>query len=306
VRIPDPIKNCVAFIHYRRAMADPPRTGGTAFFVGMVGQGPSNAPIYAVTARHVIEGCYQNSQDGKILIRANIRGSGTEFIETNSTDWIYHPTDETVDVAVLAISCDAKDMRQRNILNSLDIQLFGPLPGGAAVPEIISAEDIGAGDEVFITGLFSNHPGRLKNIPIVRVGNIAAMPEERVQTTWHNREIEAYLIEARSVGGVSGSPVFVHLGPVNTKGTNRIRKTRMRGGRCYLFGLIHGHFNQRLADTDVDAADAGNQRDINCGIAIVVPAYKILEVLGHPALVEQRRLIAEEEARLMAGTPDLM
>jgi hypothetical protein len=31
MRIPDPIAKCVAFVHYRRAMADPPRTAGTVF-----------------------------------------------------------------------------------------------------------------------------------------------------------------------------------------------------------------------------------------------------------------------------------
>lgn len=41
-------------------------------------------------------------------------------------------------------------------------------------------------------------------------------------------DIEVYLIEARSIGGVSGSPVFV-------------RESFPRAGKHYLLGLMHGH-----------------------------------------------------------------
>jgi hypothetical protein len=71
---------------------------------------------------------------------------------------------------------------------------------------------IGIGDAVFITGLFSHHPGKARNLRVIRVGNIAAMPDEPVKT--QRGEMEAYLIEARSLGGLSGSPVFVRpVGP---------------------------------------------------------------------------------------------
>jgi hypothetical protein len=88
VRIPDPVKDCVAFVHYRKAMADPPKTAGTVFFVGMTNPASRVAGIYAVTARHVIEDCHEKSQDGKILMRAHI-GGALEFIETRPDDWIF-------------------------------------------------------------------------------------------------------------------------------------------------------------------------------------------------------------------------
>ena len=45
-------------------------------------------------------------------------------------------------------------------------------------------------------------------MPILRMGNLAAYPQERVQV--EGVEMDAYLIEARSIGGLSGSPVFYH------------------------------------------------------------------------------------------------
>jgi hypothetical protein len=54
--------------------------------------------------------------------------------------------------------------------------------------------------------------GRHQNVPIVRVGNFASYPAEQIQTGFGR--MDAFLIEARSIGGLSGSPVFVHIGNV--------------------------------------------------------------------------------------------
>ena len=66
------------------------------------------------------------------------------------------------------------------------------------------------GDEVFVVGLFRHRHGTQRNIPIVRVGNLAALTEEKVATNDFGL-VDAYLIEARSIGGLSGSPVFLNL-----------------------------------------------------------------------------------------------
>jgi hypothetical protein len=45
---------------------------------------------------------------------------------------------------------------------------------------------IGIGDDVFITGLFSFVAGVDKNLPVVRTGNLAMVPSERVPSKkWH-------------------------------------------------------------------------------------------------------------------------
>jgi hypothetical protein len=81
--------------------------------------------------------------------------------------------------------------------------------------------------------------------------------------------MEAYLIEARSIGGLSGSPVFVNLGVV--------RETPDRPpftlGRVavYLLGLVHGHW-------DVESGLIG-EANVNMGIAIVTPIQKAAEMI---------------------------
>lgn len=50
----------------------------------------------------------------------------------------------------------------------------------ALTPSVAQTLNVGVGDEVFITGLFANFAGKVPNVPIVRVGNLAAYPEERI------------------------------------------------------------------------------------------------------------------------------
>lgn len=148
--------------------------------------------------------------------------------------------------------------------------------------EVIRSKGIGTGDEVFITGLFIHLAGSARNLPIVRMGNIAMMPDEPVPTRMGL--IDAYLIEARSIGGLSGSPAFV-------------RETVPGGiGGFYLLGLMHGHWDipPEERDDHVPRADEDAQAKVNMGIAIVVPATKILQVLNHPPLVEIRRTRDQE------------
>lgn len=73
----------------------------------------------------------------------------------------------------------------------------------------IEAHAIGIGDEVLMVGLFTKRYGYRKNIPIVRGGIISAMPEEPIEDQETGNLYDAYLIEIRSIGGLSGSPVIV-------------------------------------------------------------------------------------------------
>jgi len=66
--------------------------------------------------------------------------------------------------------------------------------------DIINKENVSLGDNVFMTELFVRHIGKEKNIPIVRIGNISAMPEEPIYNKLFGN-MDAYLIELRSLGG---------------------------------------------------------------------------------------------------------
>jgi hypothetical protein len=181
-----------------------------------------------------------------------------------------------------------------------------------------------------MTGLFYFHAGAkpdatvptdtmehatTRNIPIVRVGNIAAMTEQKIRSrTFDGDEIDVdgYLVETRSLAGISGSPVFAVLDEVspnsqrvswssppltNWSGDQTEPKvlvdavTSIKRQFC-LMGLLHGHYDVPASPPYI--SDGKIKRELNLGVAIVVPASKIVEVLYHPTIEEERAKMFRE------------
>jgi hypothetical protein len=197
--VPDLVRKSVAFIYYRRAGEVVP--AGTGFFVVWPEGDLRTSPRvpFVMTAHHVIAGITAYSDDGGVLLRLNTKDGGSAWAESSVDDW-WHP-DPHVDCAAMPWN-PPPEMNLDRKMWVLDV------PGHARGFE---EQNIGIGDEVFMVGLFRNHLGRDRNEPIVRVGNIAAIPDDPIMTKDYG-EMRAVLVEARSIGGLSGSPVFVHLG----------------------------------------------------------------------------------------------
>lgn len=136
------------------------------------------------------------------------------------------------------------------------------------------------------------------------------MPEEPVKTDPKKKiEREAYLVEARSIGGLSGSPVFVKGSGVVPPSLQRERSPLeyiAPPWREYfwLLGLMHGHWDVGAADIDAVALDNVQAGSINTGIGIVVPAQKILEVISQPKLETMRQEIEDKRSDEISATPD--
>lgn len=286
MRVPDEVRKCAAFVCYRDN--DGYKLGGTAFFISIPLEGVGGGLfVYLVTAKHIIEGVASKSVDKKTHIRINLRDKPAALVSIDIARWLYHPDDTLVDVAIVPWA------PPKDIIDYLSIPI-----NMLATDDVISKEAIGVGDEVFLTGLFRNHYGRDKNLPIVRIGNIALMPEEPISTS--NGLMDAYLVESRSIGGLSGSPVFVHVGGLRQAGGSN----RIRGSAFYLLGLMHGHWDLPVTDTDSLVEDQISGERVNMGIAIVIPVTKILEVINRKELVEGRAKVAVEKRRKKAPTPD--
>ena len=287
MQIPDEIRKSVVFICYKAA--DGMKLAGTAFFISITVKESGILFSYIITAKHIIDGIRSKSINQKVYLRINLKVGGADLVETPIENWLMHPTESDVDVAILnwAPSQETFDYR------------FIPLEM-AATQEIIKTQNIGVGDDVFLTGLFRNHYGSQRNMPIIRVGNIASMPEEKVHTTWG--DIDAYLIEARSIGGLSGSPVFAFIGSMRRiDGAMHLGRS---GYLFYLLGLMHGHFDLSHLELDDLSRDSLINLQINIGIAIVVPVWKIIEVMNQKALIDMRELTIRKEQGKILSTLD--
>lgn len=291
VRVPIPYLKCVGFIG-EAASEDSAGIHGelcaTGFFVSapLPSRHLPQRTLYFVTAAHVAK----DLSDKPIYFLVNKKGGGVTGINNMMhSNWWVHPTDKTADVALLPVGFQ----------NDVDITAI-------ALVDFVGAEDfssqaIGVGDEVFITGLFTVVTSADRLMPIVRHGNIAMLPREQIQTDLGFADV--HLIEARSIGGLSGSPVFVRPSVTIEVDSESGPAKLAASTRPKLFGLTHGHWAIKESDINKPQIDHDRQRGVNYGVAIVVPAAKILEIIDRPELREDRQL--QEDALKRKSIPGM-
>ena len=252
MRIADEIIKSVGFVSRD---TDPLRYAGTAFVV-QIPYDDNSGCLHLVTAKHVADVVGAdfvigfNGKDGKPL-----------FVKNGGVPWYFHPTEpDSVDVAVMPFA--SARIREYD-LSPIPVQIL-------ADENRIRDFDIGLGDEIFSVGLFTRYFGLTALVPIVRTGNIAMMPKEPVQLGRFGLA-EAYLAEGRSIGGLSGSPVFCR-NTVKMPGVDRDGQLKYVAGvgQIHLLGLVHGHW-----DLPVDFPESERSEAVNMGVSIVIPAKKI-------------------------------
>jgi hypothetical protein len=221
----------------------------------------------------------------------NKKGGGIKQLKAIGDIFWGHPSDVAADVAVLPIYGDRDaDIVYTSIGNFLTQE---QLADGAIV---------GVGDEVFVAGLFTPAPGEMV-APVVRHGNIAMLPRDQIQTELGFTDV--YLIEARSIGGFSGSPVFARptiLLAAEQRDDKYVEPVFGTGGTRFL-GVVQGHWDIKESAMNKPQI-IHTLGGVNLGIAIVTPAYKLLETLNRPELVELRDRIEQNYRRSISPKAD--
>lgn len=285
------LRECAGFVYYRDRHGSA-QVVGTAFLAQDPAELlPGRNWAYFVTARHVVEDARRKASDDQLLIRLNDRGGGVLWYEVPFTDWGFHPSDSpqvgadwwdrSTDIRYDVAVCSAPN----DLLAKLSIAGWNISDGSVVTDQLISDEGIQPGDDVVITGLYLGHPGDDRNVPIIRSGIIAAMPHRPIATGLG--PMDGFLIESRSTGGLSGSPVFWLSGTQRIDpATNSLRILPQYMVR--LLGIIHGHFN-------VEATSyAGGRENMNEGISIVAPVRQILETIRQEEHMTKRRAVEQE------------
>lgn len=268
LRIDDTFKHSAFYIY--RSAADAKRgvaEGGTGFLVAMRHKvNRRYAAIYAVTNAHIIRAFNTPT------FRLNTHAGKITTLGTKKSEWVIHPDGD--DIAVLPFA----GYEQYKIW-AIPQELFF---NKATLNKYL----FGVGDEVFMVGRFVGHEGRAKNLPSVRFGNISMVPEELVR--YQNDEQEAFLVELRSIGGYSGSPVFIWW-PMTERG---------RSTTASLLGIDCGHI-QTTEPIHTKGRRTIGYVSFNSAMAVVSPVWRIRELLDKPFMVEQRTkedaLITERE-----------
>jgi hypothetical protein len=268
-------RKCVVFLF---ADVLDPKTGalkrtpaGTAFLAGIPAPGPppvGNEGLYIrylVTARHVVA---LSRKYGSLFARIHHADGTAPFMEFPHDSWHQHGSTE---VAVALLRTFAQIDHVLIAVDQFELDAMAV------------AHKVAVGDEVFFVGLFSEHPGIERNQPIVRFGNISLMPDEKILVNLGDStaRIRAYLVEARSWGGHSGSPAFVYFLPDRFGNSISMRADVP----TFLLGLVQGHYDIK---SDVKFIGDTGTVSMNAGIAAVVPAQDIYDLLMSGSVVAQR------------------
>jgi hypothetical protein len=270
------LKKCAVQIGYRYTLGKYTKTimAGTGFIVQRsVHETRDSYPVYIVTAKHLIKNIQEAGYE--IIYQLNRNSGQVYWGALSNVEWIFH-SDDSVGIAIFSSALWVK--ADDHFAYALDTH-------------IAESQDqehgIKVGDPVFLAGILHLHHWRTTGLPIVRSGNIMATPDDvntsmqladvhekyDPELTEHLRPFHAikardkYLIECRSVSGMTGAPVFM-------------RQTSIEGvSRFSLVGMVQERFRIANEDyTDVTMADPLETEAVDSAIALVIPTSKILEV----------------------------
>ncbi len=276
-RIPLIITNSIIYLFPDSHAADGGTDiGGSGFLIGMNAETSHGTHCYAVTNAHVIK-------SGNTVVRINLRHEGSESELTDNfefapSDWVCHPNH---DLAICPFPPDFEPKR-------FDCSFIEPR--FFVTEKEWREKDIGPGDDVVYVGRFIGHAGRFENMPSVRFGNISMNPNERepLEDGLPDGSIQqqvAFLVEARSRSGYSGSPVFfLHQHVVNNSRAV-IPMFDMR-----LLGVDFCHIPEAVAIANSQGVELHWKAKVHAGMMGVVPAWYLLDFLNEaPELIAQRK-----------------
>jgi hypothetical protein len=276
VRVGEDAKRSVIFFGVEEDTAI--KYGGTGFLLADTEKG---VPVpFLVTCRHVAK---LLEKFDEFYIRINARDGDAATVPSRLIEWTY-PDDKTVDLAVASVGIN-EDLYNVN---------YYPLHA-IGFSSWKDRKAVAAGDPVSLVGLFRLHAGTQKNVPFVHTGNVAVLPDPTEHIPVRDRisgeivRAEVYLIEAQTLDGLSGSPVFVH----ETVGLEDFKLKSGSLPKAYgdlrLLGLYSGSWDAEPGI--ILAADRnlkGGHR-VPVGVGLVVPADKIVELIReHPDMKEVR------------------
>jgi hypothetical protein len=163
------------------------------------------------------------------------------------------------------------------------------------------------GDEVAVVGLYASHFGQLKNVPITRIGHIALMPGEPVIS--YRGELPAYLIEGKSISGLSGSPVFLNAPMWRVKDE---KPAFLKHPLIFPIGMVLGYHSVEskydqipVPETQGEPVeeDGGPAVDRNTGLTTVVPIERVIEMVETPEMREKMKKAIEAHRQAQGFKP---
>jgi hypothetical protein len=262
MRIPDELKQCVAFLHVFEGSKYKPI--GTGFFLHIT-EGDL-VFCYLVTCKHVVKPYLDNNQE--IYMRLNsVVQLDVGYLRVSS-GWVFHD-DEAIDLAVALVPTDKPTTVGLTAMSAQHVILTKE---GLGLSE---SGQISEGDDVFFIGLFAQYTGYQRNFPVVRFGKIALVTDELVHGEYGLSHY--HFVECQAYPGHSGSPLFVIFDIAGSK-------------IVYLLGVVaafYPHMQQVFVEPQ------GQEQELylytHYGISTVVPVEYVSMILYGEKFMEERK-----------------
>lgn len=275
-RIDDAVLDCAIYLYQnpKDALAGS-EIGGSGFLVELpINDGSDLGLTICVTNRHVIE-------RGSPVVRLNtMTGKKTTLYDVPENEWIFH---ETQDLAIIPVPVHAISLGHRRVSYQAIV-----------TKEMLAAQDLGPGTDTFMVGRFIHRDGGQTNIPTTRFGNIAQMPSIIVDEE-SGRANESYLIETRSIGGFSGSPIFAFIEPFDYSPKKQEIKGAYWGPG--LLAIDWAQSSQEDPVMDVSGRETDMFINANTGLTMAIPSWHLKDLLDGPVIREWVER-ANDDARL--------
>lgn len=281
MRIGENTRKCVVFFGVRKDSTI--EYGGTGFLCSLAVPDYHESFAYLVTARHVARALERYRKEG-FYLRLNTANGGSTSPIIIVEEWHYHQ-DPTVDLAAVSFSIASKRFDQAHY-EITTTNWYDHTKTNTVV----------CGDDISIVGLFRLHVGTKRNVPFVHSGHVAVMPNPLERVPMRDRltgeiiESEVFLIEAHTLDGLSGSPVFMHETvsielPPEHVGTGALKAY----GRAGLLGIYTGSWDGEPGEILAADRNLKGGRRVPVGMGTVVPAKKLVEMLReHPNIKKTR------------------
>jgi hypothetical protein len=275
--------------------------GGCGVLVGIPATSLENSVhLYAVTNAHVVE-------RGGTVVRAT-RGSGEPWVfEMTAGDWILHPDGEDVAVCWLRTVPTNPGELGMNTSQTFNWVWEESLVEAKELGQLSyrtgpwAGAPIGPGEEIFSVSRFIGFDGTERNQPTVRFGNLSSRATVGIsQLPGRDHDQASLLIEARSLGGCSGAPVFAYRPRAGSDGVVRA----VFDFDALLLGIGWGHIKHPQDENleyEVELESPGRPTPgrYNSGMMAVIPAWMISQLLNDERVIKIRK--AQEDDKTAAG-----
>ncbi len=241
---------------------------------------------YAVTCHH----CVVNHGT---IIRINTSDGKSRLIETSPEEWQFLTGGS--DIAAIDLTDLVRQRGGDEIAVIPTIQF--------ATKEFMQRVEFGIGEDGFMLGLFSDQPGKDRNMVAARFGNVSLLAEDGEPLRHPNgTKRPSHLFDMHSRPGSSGSPVFAYRTPAGDLRTAQLRGVDKEQERIKTSNLLNrARAGDRYAEMQLRSTRSKEALEVENNTFVVLLGIHVGQYHDTVTAKKPRRARAESSVPINEG-----